>query len=92
MRIDTSSTNGDRSAERKIDGRSPLLTPPGTDATVVWAVATGPDGGAFAAATSPAPASGQASGISNAVPVGPPGVARIDTLVSWSAWVSRFVG
>ena len=43
-------------------------------------------------ATWPAPGSGDASAMSKGGSVAPPGVATIETDVSASAWVSRFVG
>ena len=76
------STIGDRSVERKMDGNSPPVTPPGTDATAGAATTTGSadamaaPGTDVAVATWPTPASvsGEASGISRAGSVGPPGV------------------
>ena len=43
-------------------------------------------------ATCPVPGNGDASAMSNGGSDGPPGVATIETDVSASAWVSRFVG
>src|SRR6186997_2610514 len=98
--METSRTRGDRSAVRKIEGRSPLVTPPGTPPTVAGTAAgaaTGtwppptPGGGVATDATSPAPGSGDASPMSNGGSVAPPGVATIETDVSARAWVSRLV-
>ena len=87
----------------KIEGRSPLVTPPGTTAAVAGAavgVTTGaapappePTGGAaLDVATWPAPGSGEASGMSSGASVGPPGMATIATWTSARDSVSRFVG
>ena len=94
VRSDTSSTIGDRSVERKIAGRSPTLTPPGTEATAGAATTTG---GAVATGVPGAtgttdPASGAASGMSRAGRAAPPGVATNATAVSARACVRRFVG
>ncbi len=58
VRIETRSTTGERSVERKIDGSSPPVTPPGTDATAGAATTgaaetMGDPGFALAAATWP---------------------------------------
>ena len=92
VRIEMSRTSGDRSAVRKIEGRSPLVTPPGTPAAVAGtAVGRRPGpcrprqsrrrwrGGRRHLAR---PGSGDASAMSNAGSVGPPGVATIATDVS----------
>src|SRR6478736_9050096 len=102
VRMETRSTIGDRSDERKIDGSSPPVTPPGTDpgtgagpaASTDGAVATGVTGrdDARAIAPPPQPASGVASATSRAGSVGPPGVTTSETVLSASAWVSRLVG
>src|SRR4029079_4941337 len=63
VRMETRSTIGDRSDERKIDGSSPPVTPPGTDpgagagpaASTDGAVATGATGRDEARAVAPPP-------------------------------------
>ena len=93
------------SAVRKMDGRSPPPTPPGTapalTGSAVAIAATGAasggarvaaGGGALAVARPSDPGTGVASGMSKGASVGPPGVTAIVTVLSASAWVSRFVG
>ncbi len=91
---------GVRSAVRKIDGRSPAVTPPGTDPGPADAPGLAPGGLAAAPALvlgsglppGAAGSSGLASGISNAASVGPPGETVNVALVSSSACARRFVG
>ena len=88
---DTSRITGVRSAERKIDGRSPVPTPPGTPATAPGlATAAGAEGSA--ATPTPAPSTGLASATSNGDSVGPPSVATTDIEACASGRVSNSAG
>ena len=106
--IETRTTIGERSAARKIDGRSAAPIPPGADATVGDVAAglgspttgTGGTTGATAAsvgdglvtATGSLPGTGLASPMSRGGSAGPPGETSIETCLSASAAVSTFVG
>ena len=71
VRSETSRTTGVRSAERKIDGRSPVPTPPGTPATGTG-LASAPGAVVRLATSMPAPSIGLASAMSSGGSVGPP--------------------